>query len=219
MEDTVMVATQTARQPDGTHPTFESVWAALQETDRIIKEVGRKQEETAQQMKETDRQIKETDRQIKETDRQIKDYNKRFGDFTRRFGEMVEYMVAPNLLKKFKEYGLKFNEAMSNRVFSDDDDNALFEVDIFLQNSETAMLVEVKTKLTTEDVKEHVERLENMRAYANLHGNKCIFLGAVAGVVMTPHVKKYALGRGFFVIEPSGETFNITPPNGNPKEW
>ena len=51
---------------------------------------------------------------------------------------------------------------------------------------------------------------------------------------MTPHVKKYSLGRGFFVIEPaggepslasarsaegSGETFNITPPNGQPKKW
>ena len=36
---------------------------------------------------------------------------------------------------------------------------------------------------------------------------------------MTPHVKKYALGQGLYVIEPSGETFNITPPNGKPKEW
>jgi hypothetical protein len=128
-------------------------------------------------------------------------------------------MIAPNLREKFREYGFKFNETMSNRVFSDDDDNALFEVDIFLQNGEKAMLVEVKTKLTTEDVKEHVERLENMRAYANLHGDQRIFFGAVAGVVMTPHVKKYALGQGFYVIEPSGETFNITPPNGKPKEW
>jgi len=141
------------------------------------------------------------------------------GMHNNRFGEIVEYMVAPNLLKKFKEYGLKFREAMTDRVFSDDDDNALFEVDIFLQNGEKAMLVEVKTKLTTEDVKEHIERLENMRAYADLHGDKRIFLGAVAGVVMTSNVKKYASKQGFYLIEPSGETFNITPPNGKPKEW
>jgi len=81
------------------------------------------------------------------------------------------------------------------------------------------MLVEVKTKLTTEDVKEHIERLEKMRAYADSHGDKRAFLGAVAGVVMTDNVKKYALDQGFYVIEPSGETFNITPPNGKPKEW
>ena len=206
-----MPATQTARHQnaghpqDATPPSFESVWAAL---DRITQ----KQEELAESQKETARQMEKTDREIK-------DYNKRFGDFTRRFGEMVEYMIAPNLLKKFKEYGFKFREAMSDRVFSDDDYNALFEVDIFLENSEKAMLVEVKTKLTTEDVKEHIERLENMRAYADLRGDKRTFLGAVAGVVMTSHVKKYALGRGFFVIEPSGETFNITPPSGKPKEW
>ena len=200
-----MPATQQTRYQDANPPSFESVWTALQETDRIIKENAQEMEKLRKSQEETARQMKE--------------YNKRFGDFTRRFGEVVEYMIAPNLVKKFREYGFKFHDAMSDRVFSDDDDNALFEVDIFLQNGEKAMLVEVKTKLTTEDVKEHVERLENMRAYANLHGDKRMFLGAVAGVVMTPHVKKYALGRGFYVIEPSGETFNITPPNGQPKEW
>jgi len=81
------------------------------------------------------------------------------------------------------------------------------------------MLVEVKTKLTTTDVKDHVKRLEKMRVYADLRGDKRAFLGAVAGVVMTPNAKKYALEQGFYVVEPSGETFNITPPNGKPKEW
>jgi hypothetical protein len=31
-------------------------------------------------------------------------------------------------------------------------------------------------------------------------------------VVMTPYAKKYALKQRFYVIEPSGETFIITPP-------
>ncbi|MCL1931079.1 MAG: hypothetical protein FWF55_04630 [Treponema sp.] len=204
-----MVATQTtspqgARHPDASPPTFESVWAALQETDRIIKEVGRKQEENALQLKETDRIVKETSRQM--------------GAMNNRFGEIVEYMVAPNLREKFWEMGLKFNIANPNSVFSEEK-KVLFEVDVLLQNGDKAMLVEVKTTLTTEDVKEHIERLKKMRAYADLHDDKRAFLGAVAGVVMTSNVKKYALKQGFYVIEPSGETFNITPPNGKPKEW
>jgi len=81
------------------------------------------------------------------------------------------------------------------------------------------MLVEVKTKPTTKDVKDHVKRLEKMRVYADLHGDKRTFLGSVAGVVATANVKEYALKQGFFVIEPSGETFNITPPDGKPREW
>jgi hypothetical protein len=51
------------------------------------------------------------------------------------------------------------------------------------------MLVEVKTKPTTKDVKDHIKRLEKMRKYADLHGDKRTFLGAVAGAVMTDNRK------------------------------
>jgi hypothetical protein len=221
-------------------PSFETVWALMQETDRIVKEVAENQKETdrivketaerqreiKKKKKETDRQMKETDRQIKETaerqretDRQMKEYNKRFGDFTNRFGEVVEYMIAPNLREKFWEMGLEFNMANSNAGFFGKDNKILFEVDVLLQNGDKALLVEVKTKLTIENVQEHIARLEKMRIYADLRGDRRTFLGAVAGVVMTANVKEYALGQGFYVIEPSGETFNITPPRGQPKEW
>jgi len=45
------------------------------------------------------------------------------------------------------------------------------------------------------------------------------FLGAVAGVVVESDEREYALNQGFYLIEPSGETFNITPPYNKPKEW
>jgi len=184
---------------------FEQVWAALMEN--------------REQIKETDRLLKETAERQKKTDRQIKNVNKRFGEFTSRFGEVVEYMVAPNLREKFREIGLVFNVASSPSKFYGDKKEVLFEVDVLLQNGDKAMLVEVKTKLSTDDVNEHIERLEKMRAYADAHGDKRSFLGAVAGVVMPDNVKNYALKKGFFVIEPSGETFNITHPNRKPKEW
>jgi hypothetical protein len=171
--------------------TFESVWA-------LVKEVAENQ---------------------KETDRQMKEYNKRFGEFTRRFGEVVEYMVAPNLREKFRELGYDFPRAIPNHDFSDHTNNIYFEVDVMLENGDKALLVEVKTKLTSENVNDHIERLEKMRKYADLHGDKRTFWGAVAGVVMTENVKDYALKQGFFVIEPSGETFHITSPNTKPKEW
>jgi len=205
-----MVATQTASHPaDGSHPdgnppTFESVWASFQEFREGMKEFREGMIELRESQKETDRIVKETSRQM--------------GMHNNRFGEIVEYMVAPNLREKFWEMGLKFNIANSNTVFSEEK-KVLFEVDVLLQNGEKAMLVETKTTLTTEDVKEHIERLEKMREYADLHGDNRVFLGAVAGVVMTPNVKKYALKQGFYVIEPSGETFNIISPGDKPKEW
>jgi len=45
------------------------------------------------------------------------------------------------------------------------------------------------------------------------------FLGAVAGIIIEDDEREYALSNGFYLIEPSGENFNITKPHGKPKEW
>ena len=58
-----------------------------------------------------------------------------------------------------------------------------------------------------------------MRKYADLHGDKRIFLGAVAGIVLIDEVKDYALSKGLYFIEYKGDNFFITPPDGKPKEW
>jgi len=58
-----------------------------------------------------------------------------------------------------------------------------------------------------------------MRKYADLHGDKRIFLGAVAGIVVTDEIRAYALSKGFYFIEYAGDNFYITPPSGKPKEW
>ena len=201
-------------------PNFETVWAMMQENAVLLKEVAERQKETDRQMEESGKKFdKQMEESRKEFDKQTNDFNRRFGNLTNRFGEIVEYMIAPGLQDKFREMGLNFPAANSNTDVRDYDNNIFFEVDVKLENGDKDMLVEIKTKLTAEDVKEHIERLEKMRQYADLRGDKRAFLGAVAGVVMTPNVKKYALEQGFYVIEPSGETFNITPPRGQPKEW
>ena len=186
------------------HPTAETVWALLREV--------------SQNLKETDRLFREGQ---KETDRRMKEFDKRFGDWTNRFGDVVEYMIAPNMLEKFNELGLDFLTVSNDFKVSDPKNNIYFEIDVKLDNSDKMMLVEIKTKLTTEDVKEHCRRLEKMRISDDSHGHKRTLLGAVAGVVITPFVKEYALKQGFYVVQPSGETFNITVPEGaySPREW
>ena len=83
------------------------------------------------------------------------------------------------------------------------------------------MIVEVKSKPTTANVTEHIERMEKVRLHGNLHGDRRVFLGAIAGMIIKDNVKEFALKNGFYVIEPSGETFIITAPEGDcsPREW
>jgi ribosomal protein L9 len=189
--------------------TFESVWATL---DRITQ----RQEEAAREMKEDRERLKETERIMKEHSESV---NNQIGSLTNLFGDVTEAMVAPKICEKFDEFGFNFLRANSNVRVNDRVNNISFEVDIMLENGEKAMLVEVKTKLTIERVNKNIERLEKMRNYANLHGDRRIFLGAVAGIVVTDEVRDYALNQGLYLLEYAGENFNITPPNGQPKEW
>jgi hypothetical protein len=158
---------------------------------------------------------------FKATDRQMKETDKRVGEITNRFGDMVEHMVVPNLVTKFNELGLPFTKAYPDAKIADKEHDIFAEVDAFLENGDVVMIVETKTKPNIDDINDHIERMEKLRKYADLHDDKRKYLGAIAGLVFGDGEKIYALKKGFYVIEPSGDTFNITPPTGKyyPHEW
>jgi hypothetical protein len=212
--------------------TFEKVWAAIQATDAQIKAMGeqfdKRQKATDAQIKATDAQIKATDAQIKVTDAQIKatgkqmkETDRRIGDIGNRFGEMVEYMVVPNLVAKFKELGFTFEKTHQNTVIRNQDHRVVAEIDVFMENGDRTMVVEIKTNPNTRDIHDHLERMETLRRYADSHNDNRKYLGAIAGVVFREREKTYALEKGLYVIEPSGDTFNIIEPAGDhrPREW
>ena len=89
-----MPEAQTARhQPDANPPSFESVWAMMQEN--------------AVQMKELRESQKETDRVLKESKKAL---DIQIGSLTNLFGDLTLGMVAPRLREKFRELGLVFLE-------------------------------------------------------------------------------------------------------------
>jgi hypothetical protein len=182
----------------------------FQETDRKMQESDRKIERIIQ---EADRRMQETDRQMKETYRKI-------GELGNRFGELAEYLVRPNILEKFKALGYTFTKAGSDVEFFSRAGQALTEADIWLENGEFVMVVEIKSRLRKRDVEEHAGRLEILRAYLDERGDLRKLLGAVAAVVVPEGLRPYVPERGFYLIEPSGDTVRITAPEGfTPKVW
>jgi len=204
-------------------PSFESVWAILDRVAERQEELAKQQKEVFRGFEELKETQKETALQTKETERILKESKKaldiQIGSLTNLFGDFTLGMVAPKLRDKFSDIGLVFLESSPNVDVTDKVNKISLEIDIFLRNSDKAMLVEVKTKLTKERITKHIERLEKMRKYADLHGDKRTFLGAVAGFAISDEVRKTALEEGLYVIEPDGENFNVTPPNDKPKEW
>ena len=185
-----MEAVQTANAP-----SFETVWALVKEA--------------AENQKETDRILKERATKL----------DSHIGSLTNLFGDFTVGMIVPKIREKFMELGLVFLKSSPNVEVTDNTNKIAFEIDILLENGDKAMLIEVKTKLTEERINKHIQRLGKMRKYADIHGDKRAFLGAVAGFAITEEVRDIALNQGFYLIEPDGENFNIISPQGKPKEW
>ena len=189
---------ETAQTAD--HPNFETVWAALQDV--------------AERQKETDRLFKETREQMKETGKLI-------GKLGNRFGELVEHLVAPGIKEKFNELGFNFDASLENwKIRDPGNPDTRAEIDIFLENGDTAIAIEVKSKPNQSDVDDFIRKMELLRKFADRHGDRRIFLGALAGAIMADSVRTYALKSGFYVIEQTGDTVRIVTSEGfRPREW
>ncbi|MDR2160197.1 MAG: hypothetical protein LBP23_09055 [Treponema sp.] len=181
----------TDRQPE-MGLTFEKVWAMFQETDR---------------------KFQETDRRFQETDRKIS----KLGS---RLGEVIEHLMAANIVEKFNNLGYAFGRANTNTRFINSRNELIAEVDILLENGDLTLAIEVKSKLTVEDVQDHLGRMERLRRYADDHGDRRKLMGAVAGAVVSEGVKPFALKNGLYVIEQAGDTVKIDVPEGfKPRKW
>jgi hypothetical protein len=163
---------------------------------------------------------RETDKQIEETLKRMVGTDKRLGALFNRFGEMVEYMILPNLMEKFEELGFAFTKA-SRPVIKGKEHGIFTDIDALLENGGTVMAVEIKSKPDINDINCHIERMEELRRCADARGDRRVYLGAVAGAVFNDSEKAYVLKRGFYVVEPSGESFKITAPKDprGPREW
>ena len=188
----------------------------MQRIDRIFQETDRKFQETALQMAETDRKMEKTDRMIKATNKQI-------AALGSRIRQIVENMVAGNIVEKFQAFGYDVTECCPHRSFKNKKLGIGGEIDLFLDNGDIAILIDVKTTLETADVREHIGRLQKYRRFVDARGtgNMKRYIGAVAGGVVKDEAAEFAQQNGLYVIVQSGEAVDIiTPPEGFvAKEW
>ena len=179
-------------------PSFESVWAIMQENAVQMKEFRESQ---------------------KETERSIKALTSQMGGLHNKFGAIAEHLVGPGIVERFNNLGYHFN-SITNRGLKilDEKGNLETEVDILLENGNFVIAVEVKADVKTDDIKHHVKRLEILRKYRKNDSRK--IQGAIAGAIFYPNMKEMALANGFYVLEQSGDTMKMDIPEGfKPKEW
>jgi hypothetical protein len=224
-----MATTAQAREPE-MGLTFEKVWAMFQESDRRMQEMSeetdRKIKEVAQQMRETDRKMQDIFQQMREdnekTHRQMTATDVRFGALDTRFGELAEHLVGPSIMEKFNALGFHFTDISPKRrkIITGKDKQIIAEFDILMENGDSSVCVEIKSKPSERDVKDHVRRLEIFRRHKDTLGDKRKIYGALAGAIMPDSVKNVILKEGLYAITQAGDTVKIDVPEGfTPKAW
>ena len=231
-----METTQTNTDPN----SLESIRAILREISESQKESDRRyaewqeeyakrQEEHAKWQEEQDKKhakwLEEHERQREKDNREWKEkaaeFDKKMGKLGNRLGEWAEYILTPKLIEKFKKLGFVFERTHQHSKYEDMEGRINAEADFVFENGEYVMIGEVKSKVSIKDIDEHVERMEKIRAFVDMKDDKRKYVGVIAAMVIGDSERDFALKSGFYVVEPSGETFVITVPEGkySPREW
>jgi hypothetical protein len=205
--------------------TADDVWRLLAELVEAQKETERCFQETERRFQETERVLKEqsleTERILKEqslkTDRQITRLSQEIGNLGGKWGRFVENMVAPACETLFLNRQIPVHQ-VSQRVRKRLDGKTL-EIDVLVTNENHVLVVEVKSSLSVDDVKELIKNLTEFRQFFPEYNHKQLY-GAVAGIEIEEGADKYAYRQGLFVLAQRGENVAIlNDTDFQPKTW
>jgi len=197
---------------------FQQVWQMFAETRaqieasdvKLTRQIEASDAKLTRLFAETDEQFKETDERVKETSRQV-------GSLGDKWRQFVERLVAPAALRMFAERGISLDEISQRTRRSRNGEN--MEVDVLAFNSEYAVVIEVKSTLTMDDVRRHLERLDDFKRFFIQHAGRKV-VGAVAGIVIKENTEKFASNHGLFVIRQSGDVVELANDAAfQPKLW
>ncbi len=223
---------ETERKFQETERKFGELATAQQETERKFGELATAQQETERKFQESDRRLQETERFLKEqsqeTDRKIqatveenrqthRQLSQELGKLGGKWGRFVENLVAPACETIFLARGIPVHQ-VSQRVRKRHNGDSM-EIDVLVLNQEHVLVVEVKSTLSVDDVKEFVEKLGQFRDFFPEYSQRRLF-GAVAGIGMDAGADRYAYRQGLFVLAQSGETVVIlNDAQFQPRAW
>jgi hypothetical protein len=199
----------------------EETWKRLdREREETRERIEREREETRERIeREWEETWKRIDLEQGETRRIVKRLSKNIGGVNNSLGKWVEKTVSAKLWEKFNAAGYVFTKGGPCELI--ENDKILAQVDVFLENGDYAMPVEVKTSLTVEDIDEHLERIKKIRGYMDKRNDKRKLVGAVAGAIVAENVREYAFKKGLYVLVPSGKSVALAerPEGFKVREW
>ena len=180
--------------------SMEDLWKLFQESNRIMQE-----------------RHAETEKSLEQLSLKLAQVTSHLGNLGSRWGEFVEGLVAPACIRLFAERGVRVDELYSRVKKTVNGEH--MEIDLLVANTIDAVVVEVKSHLTVEDVLHHLKQLNRFKTFFPRYAS-CRLFGAVAGVVIDSQADQFAINQGLFVIVQAGEGVVLAnDPQFSPRVW
>ena len=188
--------TNTSEYPTATP---ESVWAALQESDRQRKENERF---LIERQAETDRQLKKISADF---DRRMKKFEEMNGGLSNNQGMFAEeYFFNSFENGKQNFFGEKFDSIKKNIKGVEYDD----EYDILLINGKSIAIVEVKFRARDKDVAKVLKKAKSFRINYPKYQNHRVYLG-LAALTFDKGIEDDCKENGIAIVKQVGDTVII----------
>jgi hypothetical protein len=191
-----------------TVPTFESVWAAMQESNRFLTErqaeterfLNEKFAEVAQLQKETERKAEES---RADYDRRMQKMEETIGSWANNHGSFAEEYFFNSFEKGQKNFfGKKFDTI--RKGVQSTWKNVDGEYDIVLYNADSIAIIEVKFKAHENDIKKVLKKAETFKILYPYYKDFKIYLG-LASMSFYSELELACIDKGIAVIKQVGD--------------
>ncbi len=148
----------------------------------------------------------EFDRRMAKLEQVTANTSRELGRLGDRWGTFVENLVEPAVLRLFQARGINiqstYRRAKSTRSV------APMEIDILAVDGDVAVAIEVKSRLSQQDVDDLCEKLQKFKLAFPEQSQHQVY-GAIAAIEFVQDVDRYAYRKGLFVIRQCGDSVEL----------
>jgi Holliday junction resolvase-like predicted endonuclease len=173
---------------------------SMAELKEMIRDLTRSQQEASERFKAMDFMLS---KKFSDTDKKL---NKATELFTSQWGRLIESLVEGDLAKILQQRGIAVTDTTSRRKGKKRGEN--FEFDIIAHNGDEIVIVEVKTTLRPDDVKDFKAKMGKAKLLLTEYQHYQVY-GAMAYLQADAGAEIMAEKQGFFVIKATGNSASI----------
>ena len=203
---------ETGRKVAETTANIDKYLAEQKKHRTEIGDINKSSEEVKKQLAETGKKVAETTANIDKYLAEVKESRKEIGGLGKSLGMFAESYFSESLKKSKQFGGITYDHVeddLNNTILMPNGVRIDAQFDIVMTNGDSVAIIEVKSKVQKDDVKDLVgKKLDSFKKIYQQYANYKFYLG-VAGLSFDKNAEQEAIKTGVAILKLSGENIEI----------